>query len=440
MKTHGTTDLGPDLRKNPHHTWRLLVVSGVFPYPATNGYTMRTWALLRSLVAEGHTVDLLTFGRREDLTGAGLLARRVCRTVEVIPHAVESLSNGTNYWRRLCALPSPLPYGVVRFRSRAMKEEMHAWLRSNPVDAVVCDTPYMLVNFPSVLPVPLILNTHNIEHFLLEHYLNYERNPARRAYARLECQKLRRWEKLAWAQPNLVMACSQQDRSVINEFCPSQSVLVAPNVVDVNSHTSASESDGTTVVYLGGMDWHPNRDAVEYFVSKILPELRILVPQVRLVVAGRGPSREFRRRFTDVPQVEFTGTVSDIRLEVAKASVCVVPLRIGSGTRLKILEAAAMSKPIVSTRLGAEGLDFEDGEEILLADDPRHFARAVAGLLADAAHCRALGQAARRRVERHYDLPVLQAAVRNALAQLMGKPISTSPEPARRSTVSEVGP
>ena len=139
------------------------------------------------------------------------------------------------------------------------------------------------------------------------------------------------------------------------------------------------------------------------------------MPSARFRVAGRSPAESFRQRFADVDGVEFTGTVADMRDEIAKATVCVVPLRIGSGTRLKILEAGAMAKPMVSTALGAEGLELVDGEEIVLADEPRLFADAVATLLGDAARREELGRAARLRVEKEYGLPVFKAALRDAV-------------------------
>jgi glycosyltransferase involved in cell wall biosynthesis len=137
-------------------------------------------------------------------------------------------------------------------------------------------------------------------------------------------------------------------------------------------------------------------------------------------VAGRNPSETLRRRFRHLEDVEFTGSVPDIRREIARAAVCVVPLRIGSGTRLKILEAAAMEKAVVSTTLGAEGLDFQSGREIMLADEPGAFAEEVAALLQDGGRRSALGAAAHRRVEARYSLPVLQQAVARALDELLG--------------------
>jgi len=362
---------------------------------------------------------LLCFGEASDLKVSFPVLRQICRTVEVVQHALTSLSSGTDYLRRLRALPSALPYAAVRFRSEAMQGRVRAWLRDKKIDAVLCETPYPLINFPPSLPVPLIVNTHNIEHVLLERYLAYERNPAKRAYAWLEFRKLRRWEQYACSRASLVMVCSEHDRSAMKQLCPGEPVAVAPNVIDVDSYNPTSHSKESTVLFVGGMDWYPNRDAVKFFVSAILPLLRQLVPGVRFVVAGRNPSPGFRRQFSAHPQVEFTGTVPDMRPVIAEAAVCVVPLRIGSGTRLKILEQAAMQKPIVSTRLGAEGLGLVEGKEILFADDSQAFAQAVAGLLTEPSRCRALGRAARLRVERQYSLPVLRMAVRRALAEMV---------------------
>jgi glycosyltransferase involved in cell wall biosynthesis len=216
----------------------------------------------------------------------------------------------------------------------------------------------------------------------------------------------------------LVLACSDHDRSAFEKLSRESRIVVAPNVIDVASYQPAPEGESGTVLYTGGMDWYPNRDAVEYFVHQIFPALRKLVPAVRFVVAGRNPSDEFRRQFDGMADVVFTGTVPDMRAEISKASVCVVPLRIGSGTRLKILEAAAVAKPIVSTTLGAEGLDFRNGSEIRIADDPQSFAGETARLLQDRTRAAALGAAARQRVQQSYSLSALATALRSAFNQL----------------------
>jgi glycosyltransferase involved in cell wall biosynthesis len=169
------------------------------------------------------------------------------------------------------------------------------------------------------------------------------------------------------------------------------------------------------------MDWYPNQDAVRYFAAEIFPHIRRRFPKAIFRIAGRASSTKFARAFAQMQNVEFTGEVADMRSEVARATVCVVPLRIGSGTRMKILEAAAMGKAIVSTSLGAEGLDLEDGREILVRDDPHSFANAVNELLTDPNRRMDLGQAARRRVDERYSLRCLTHQLREVVSQF-GQP------------------
>jgi glycosyltransferase involved in cell wall biosynthesis len=192
---------------------------------------------------------------------------------------------------------------------------------------------------------------------------------------------------------------------------------VVPNVVDVEQYRPEASGDGATILYTGGMDWFPNRDAVSFFAFQVMPGIRKRFPRVRFVVAGRAPDPSFRLLFKDV-DVSFTGTLPDMRAAFAQAAVCVVPLRIGSGTRLKILEAAAMGKAIVSSRIGAEGLDFVSGSEILLADTAREFEGAVSKLFADAACRSSLGRSARRRVESLYSHLAMRVAIRSVLKSL----------------------
>jgi len=220
------------------------------------------------------------------------------------------------------------------------------------------------------------------------------------------------------SRASLVLACSEHDRSAMARMCPGTQVAVVPNIIDVEDYVPCRDDDGQTILYVGAMDWYPNQDAVSFFTTDVWPEVRRLIPGMRFRIAGRSPSGKLRRRLENVPGVEFTGTVPDMRIEIARAAVCVVPLRIASGTRLKILEAAALAKAVVSTRVGAEGLDFVDEKEIILADEPRLFARAVADLAADPRRRQALGLAARRRVESQYSFRELQAAMNGALARL----------------------
>lgn len=406
---------------------RLLVISNYFPYPPTNGSALRVWALMRCLAANGHEIDLLTFGDRQELQESLGPVLRICRTVELVPHPTGSKGGNLDVAGRLAALFTPLPYNVRCRRSQPIRRHIEAWLERGQGDAILCEESSQVANLPYPSPVPVIVDNQNVEFTLAQRYLTHERNLARFAYVWQESLKLRRWEEYACNRATAVLACSAKDRIVFERLCPTVPVFVAPNVVDTDEYAPVACTGNATVLYSGGMDWYPNRDAVQFFARHILPRVRRLIPSARFVVAGRGPSDDFRRRLGDVPGLEFTGTVPDMRAEIAKATVCVVPLRIGSGTRLKILEAAAMGKPIVSTGIGAEGLDFVNGAEILLADKPVSFADATAGLLRDTVRRSALGQAARRRVEQSYGL----AALRSALKRLVEALQTAVPERAR---------
>lgn len=397
----------------------VLVLFHFYPLPADNGVKMRTWALLRALAAEGHHITLLTLASPPRGADHSAEVARVCRQVECLRWELPSLSSSRQYASRLMALFSSRPYGVLRFRSEAVKQHLLRLLSSHKFDAILCEEPYLLVNLPASLPGPLIVDNQNVEHMVLQRYLAHDVNPGRRLYAQLEMRKLAAWEQQAWSRAKLVLACSEHDKQLMRGLCPGLSVAVIPNTIDVDVYTPAPNDDGETVLYTGGMDWYPNRDAVEFFVANVLPGLRSAAPNIRFVVAGRGASDGFCAKFARLGDVHFIGPIPDMRAKIARAAVCVVPLRIGSGTRLKILEAAAMVKPIVSTRIGAEGLDFVDGREIMLADEPKAFAEAVAHLLRDASRRWELGQAARRRVEGCYSFPVLRTALRAAFAEFL---------------------
>lgn len=395
---------------------RLLFLSLGVPLPVNNGHKMRTWSILCGLAAEGHEIDFLTFAQPEEAGREWTELSQICRTVEMVPLTLHNLTSSSDYWGRLRGLFSSRPYATRRFSSEKMRERIQASLDRGNLDAIVCDTVYSACNLPQT-SLPLILNNVDVEHVILERYLPFESNPAKRFYARLESRKVKNWEQKICQKSTIGMACSEYDRRALQALAPQLPMFVVPNVVDTETYTpgSSDAEDPNGIVYQGGMDWFPNRDAVEYFVSQIFPIIRREIPGARFIVAGRNPSEEFRKRFAKTPAVEFTGTVPDMRPVIAKAALCVVPLRIGSGTRLKILEAGAMGKGMVSTPLGAEGLDFRDGEEICIAGNPVEFAEAVVALMKNPSRRSELGRAARRKVIGQYSMDALQQALRIAL-------------------------
>ena len=373
------------------------------------------WKMLRALAEEGHQVELVSFAPpRDNLEGLAALKERVER-LELVRLRVRNYETG-DYLPRLLALPRAWPYSALRWVSKEMAACLQNRLKADRFDAVLCDQMYPVVNLPLGLSVPIIADTQHVLHVLLQRYAQHMRHPLERIYASTEAGKMRRWEAQMSARVAVVGVCSELEGDLFRALSPGVKVVMIPNVVEVEQYCLCPETGGSRILFCATMDWFPNQDAVDFFANKVMPPLRSMASDFTFVAAGRNPPASFTSRFESVRNIEFTGTVPDMRVEIARASVCVVPLRIATGTRVKILEAAAMAKPIVSTRIGAEGLDFVDGSEIMLADDPHDFARAVADLLADPDHRRALGQAARRRVEQQYSLMALRDALRTALA------------------------
>jgi glycosyltransferase involved in cell wall biosynthesis len=384
-----------------------------------NGHRLRTWAMVRALADEGHRVTLVSFAEPDEMKADLAPLREMCRVVDLVPSPAASAQRLLEPFRRLRALAAPMPYGAWKFRSGAFRAAIERRLAEHAFDAVICDGIYNVQNLPWPLSVPVLLNKDDVAHVIVRRYLALERNRLLRLYGALEARKIERWETKSLHRAQAVLACSDFDRMLLRRLCPSATVFVVPNVVDTDHYAPRDGAEPLTVLFQGGMDWHPNRDAVAFFSAEILPALRRLLPDVRFRVAGRSPSEKFRRRFDRGAHVEFTGTVADMRAEIQRATVCVVPLRIGSGTRLKILEAAAMGKAIVSTTLGAEGLDFVPDREIVLADDSERFAKTIADLANNLERRRTVGAAARARVQEQYSLSVLQRRLGGALSALI---------------------
>lgn len=396
---------------------RILFVALAAPVPATNGHRMRNYALLRAMSEGGHRVCLVSFAEDGEASAAPHRLGETCEEVIFLPLSRYG-ARGERYRPRLKALKSPYPYGVHRFASPALSAIVSAKLAGGGFSAVICDGIYQMQNLPRDVRVPVVLSEQAIGHEAIARYLRYESNPLKLAYGWLEYLKVRRWELRACASAAGVMVCSRRERELLRRRCPGARIAVVPNCVDAESYAPSDDDDGGSVLFIGALDWLPNVDAVEFMAAEILPRLRTAAPSATLVVAGRNPAAILQSRLARIPAVRFVGAVADTRPLLARAAAFVVPLRAGSGTRIKILEAAAMAKPIVSTALGAEGLDLRDGEELVLANEPRQFAGAVAALLADRARRAALGKAARRRVVANYSLPTLRRTLGGALAEL----------------------
>ena len=393
---------------------RILFAAMAPPLPATNGQRIRNSNLLRALRALNHRVSIICFAESSEPRAGESELRELCdRTVYVgAPPTLSAVKQGVG---RMAALFSADTYGLKRFRMPAMRAALEREFSSASFDAVLCDDVYMLSNIPNRNNVPLILNKHDLTFEIVNRFSGVQRNIAKKLYGYLEGSKVRKIEFRAADRADAVWACSERDKSILEAGSPSSRVFVVPNAIDTSEYASESVDDGRTILYAGAMDWLPNRDAVAFFLQEIYPRIRQQMPEARFVVAGRNPPADFCRQFAAVPGVRFTGFVDSLQEEFAKSTVCVVPLRIGSGTRLKILEASAAGKPVVSTTIGAEGLGLVAEEDILLANNAEHFAASVIKLLESPDLRREISKRAQQKVYECYSITALQRAVQSAV-------------------------
>ena len=388
---------------------RVLFVDEEIPYPLNTGKRLRTFNLLTRL-AKFHEITYVCQGEipRDLPLISGV------RFLTVPSHLLPQ--HGLRFLASLGAnLLSPRPYVVNRHFSRAMQEQLKNCLARENFDLLHCEwTPYTEVLRPFLRDNPAVLATHNVEAQIWRRLFETEVNVFRKGYIWNQWRKMHAFEKTAVQLYDCVTAVSKPDAALMHEWYGLDAVTVVPNGVDEAYFFPATgQQTRYSMVFTGSMDWRPNQDAIRFFLEAIFPAIRRALPATTLTVVGRNPPSWLRKLANGVEGVEITGTVDDVRSYVARADLYVVPLRIGGGSRLKILEALAMQKPVLSTSVGAEGLGLRHGEHLLLADDPREFAESAIRMLLAPQEFATLARQGRDEVLAHHTW--------NAIAGLMDR-------------------
>jgi glycosyltransferase involved in cell wall biosynthesis len=278
-------------------------------------------------------------------------------------------------------LSSPLPYAISRFASAEVRERLCQWFAERRFDVAVCDFLDAAVNFPTHLTTPSVLFQHNVESEIWRRHASRASNPLKRRIYAMEFHKMLAYEQNTVRRFQHVIAVSEHDRTLMKGWVDASRITVVPTGVDLGQYRPSFDRPpvGQLVVFVGAMDWEPNVDAMEYLCREIWPLLLAQVPGAKLRIVGRNPGERVRRLAN--ASVEITGRVPSVVEHLQEAAVVAVPLRIGGGTRLKIYEAMAAGKAVVSTSVGAEGLDVRPGHDIVLADEAKAFADAIVRLL-----------------------------------------------------------
>jgi glycosyltransferase involved in cell wall biosynthesis len=386
---------------------RVVILDEELPYPANSGKRIRTLQLIRRL-APRHKIIYVAH-RNAD-------AREARQAVDYLeglgiePIVVERRvppKVGPRFFFRLALnLTSGWPYSVVSHYSPAMRQAVGRLEAAHAIDLWQAEwTPYAAYFCKSSFRTrSTLIMAHNVESQIWRRYEEHAPSGPRRYYIRNQRCKVERFESAALATVSRVVAVSDVDAVRIRTEFSAPSVSVIENGVDLDEfYPSNRTRDPRTILFLGSLDWRPNLDAATRLLQQIFPEVRRVLPDARLWLVGRNPPRALVRTTAKVSGVELHANVRDTRPFLWSCGVMVVPLRIGGGTRLKILEALATETPVVSTSVGVEGLALEPGRDLLVHDSVDGMVRALIDVLREPAMGQALARRGREVVKHRYD-------------------------------------
>jgi glycosyltransferase involved in cell wall biosynthesis len=389
---------------------RVVIVDGDLAYPATSGKRLRTLHLMLRL-ARRHQVTYLCRCDERGVEADKAREYFADQNIEavLIEEPIPRKSGPLFYPRLAVNLLSPSPYTVVAHGNRRIRDWMRCRAAQRDVDLWQFEWP-AYADYLRWLPgVRTVINAHNVESLIWQRYHQTETNPLKRWYIKHQWHKYERFERRLFAEATHVAACSDEDAHILRDSLAVATVSVVENGVDCAYFQQARSATRRPkqILFLGALDYRPNASAVNAFLDRVFPRVLAGDPEVRLCIVGRHPGPALARRIRAVPQAELHADVPDVRPFLAQSAVMAVPLQVGGGSRLKILEALATGLPVISTRIGAEGLSFTPGKEIDLIEDVDQMADALIAGLRDMERLQAMAERGRRLVQEQYDWNVL---------------------------------
>ncbi len=395
---------------------RILWVTPQLPSRRTGGQ-VRQYYLLRYL-CQRHQVTVLSLVQPAE-TGEVRPLHDLGIEVIPVPFAPPSPLGGwrnrMRSWSQL--LFDPWPCYARTYPLEGLRKRLRDVLRESPPDILDLEHLFSAPLGNATGGRPWALVEYNIESRRTERQVRQAATPARRLAGWIEMQKIRRWERLWARRATVCIAVSEADADELRAMAPDTPVFIVPNGVDTAHFAPPKENPGQRagLLFFGNLGYSPNADAVAYFCREIFPLIRLHFPEVTLSIVGPNAPQEVVT-LGELPGIHYVGFVEDIRPYLWSAFICVVPLRVGGGTRLKILEAMAAECPVVSTPIGAEGLDLLNERDLLIAETPSAFASRVLDLLRHPDRCRDLAEQGRKTVAGRYDWRVIAPCLEEAYA------------------------
>jgi len=397
----------------------ILFLTPYLPYPLNNGGLIRVHHLLVNLATK-HKITMLCMEPDNDAQRKGIdVIKSKGVDIELIPVASNQKKERKRLYQ-LLSLFSSKPYQYQQYHSNAMQTAIDKQLATGRYDLVLAEFSQMGY-YDLKTEIPKYVDQHNVEYEIMLRTYETEKNPLRRLLAYSEWKKYNVQEIENCEKFNACLTTSQRDADILQKRMPDMPCHVIPNGVDSDHFKASAESsveavNPNMVLFTGTISYYPNTEGIMWFHANIWPLIKLKKPDATFCIAGKGPPPEVQKLAEEDSSIIVTGMVDDMRDYYSQAAAVVVPLRVGGGTRLKILEGMSMSKAIVSTSVGAEGIDHSDGKDIILKDDPQAFCDAVVELLDDANLRTNVGDAGRQLVEDKYDWK----AISNTLSDIFG--------------------
>ena len=382
---------------------RIAFLSQRFLMPMDTGGKIRTGKILEQLSKKHDITWIGNYNPEKDAAYRDQVGRFCQRFVPVEWDEPErgSLRFYTRLARNLC---STYPVTALNDYSRELEQALSETLAGQDFDLAICDFVQSALLFRQVKNIPTLLFTHNVEAKIFERHLEAAGNPATQLLWWSQQKRMARFEKQSVHAFDRVIAVSDNDASIFKREYGADNAVSIPTGVDIDFYQPGDpqKADPANIVFCGSMDWLPNEDGMKFFLTEVASLLDARLGKWSLTIVGRNPSDAMQALAAQFPNVTLTGWVDDVRTYLESAGLCIVPLRIGGGTRMKIYEAMAMGKAVVATTVGAEGLEGEEGRDIRLVDEPVAIADAIAELVLDEQKRRAMEDNARRLVEENF--------------------------------------
>jgi glycosyltransferase involved in cell wall biosynthesis len=390
--------------------------------PVDTGGNIRSYNILKHLSSRHDVTLISSYSGKQAPEYERELRQRFANSIAICTLAPEDsdgiVKQATHYLARAA---SSVPYAVSKFTAPKVRQIVRRELESGSFDVAVCDFLAVSLNFPKQLSTPTVLFQHNVEASIWRRQAEHEKHWLKKLVFAMEAAKMLQYEVTSIKRFHHVIAVSDVDRKLMSGVDP-ENISVVPTGVDLQQFRPQENSSvaGREVLFLGSMDWEANVDAVIYFCEKIWPQVLSNIPEAKFRIVGRNPHPSVLKLANN--SVEVTGRVPSVVEHLNRATVVVVPLRIGGGTRLKIYEAMAMGKATVSTPVGAEGLDVHDGQDIILSERPDDFADQIIRLLGDEPARERLGKAAMQTANK-YDWSTVADRFEKILSRLVERPL-----------------